>query len=95
MPNLKIQAAKNGAAQLSDGEFFLMVTKFKIKRGRNTGEPIYAVKMTELHTDIADNKTVTFENVASFLLSQKDYDNWIALLIQVSQQKLEGEKDAK
>ena len=90
-PN-KIQEASNGAAQLSEGRFFLMANKFRIKKGANKGEPLYVVRMSELGSKREEPDVTLFTEVKSFLLSQKEFDAWIALLIQVSNARLPEEK---
>jgi hypothetical protein len=98
MSEMKVQEAKNGAAQLSQGKYFLMVNKFRIKKGANTGQGLIVVRLNHLESKRDDPDTGIFVEDKSFLLSQKQFDIWIALLMQVSNKKLteikDGEKDA-
>jgi hypothetical protein len=80
---IKIKEAKNGAAQLSQGKYFLMTNKFTIKRGANRGKGLVAVKVSEL----TDKKDTPFTIIKSFLLSEKEFDAWLALLVQISNRK--------
>jgi hypothetical protein len=98
MSEIRIQEAKNGAAQLSQGRFFLMVNKFLIKKGSNVGKGLIVVRMSELSSDKNNPDVGIFTEIKNFLLTPKQMENWIALLIQVSDKKLtplkDGEKDA-
>jgi len=99
MSFVKIQAAKNGAAQLSQGKHFLMVNKFLIKKGAKIGEGLIVVRMSHLEPNPQDPKLGIFVEDKSFLLTPKQFGIWIALLIQVSDKKLtplkDGEQDAE
>jgi hypothetical protein len=97
MSEIRIQEAKNGAAQLSKGKYFLMVNKFLIKKGSKTGQALMVVRMSHLEEQKGTTTGTTVQSVfvedVSFLLSQKQFDSWLALLIQVSERQLkEGEK---
>jgi hypothetical protein len=98
MSLVKIQEAKNGAVQLSQGNIFFMVNKFLIKRGDNTGKPLFVIRINKLERSERSGVKGVFTEIQSFLLSQKQYDEWIALLIQISDRKItpkeDGEKDA-
>jgi hypothetical protein len=98
MSVVKIQEAKNGAAQLSQGKYFLMVNKFRINRGSNIGKSLIVVKLDHLASDPKDPEIGIFVEDKSFLLTPKEFSTWIALLIQVSDKPLteikNGEKDA-
>jgi len=99
MSLVKIQEAKNGAAQLSQGRYFLMVNKFLIKKGTKVGEGLIVVRMNHLESDPKDPDVGIFVEDKSFLLTPKQFNTWIALLIQISDKKLtplkDGEKDAE
>jgi hypothetical protein len=99
MSIIKIQSAKNGAAQLSQGKHFLMVNKFRINKGTNIGKSLIVVKLDHLASDPKDPEISIFIEDKSFLLTPKEFEAWIALLIQVSDKKLtevkDGEPDAK
>lgn len=88
MSPLKIQEAKNGAVQLSEGRYFLMAQQFEIKKGRDKGKPIYVVKMSELRSETNEPDISAFVQIKSFLLNQRDFDAWLALMIQLSERKL-------
>jgi hypothetical protein len=89
---LRIKEAKGGNVQLSQSRFFLMSQKFKIKKGYNVGKAIYVIKMSELKGNSSEGEETTFEEIKSFLLSEQQFNAWLALLIQLSERPLEGEK---
>lgn len=95
MSAIKIHEAKNGAAQLSQGKYFLMVNKFRINKGANIGKALLVVRMNHLETMQNDPETSIFVEDKSFLLTPKEFDAWIALLIQVSQKPLTEIKDGE
>jgi len=95
MSMIKIQEAKNGAAQLSQGRIFLMVNKFKIKRGANIGQGLIVVRINELVPQSTTPNVPSFQEIKSFLLSEKQYSDWIALLIQVGDKKLEDTEESE
>lgn len=95
MSLVKIQEAKNGAAQLSQGQYFLMTNKFKIKKGANTGKALIVVRMSKLESDRNNPNVGIFTEIKSFLLSPKQFDTWIALLCQVSNRQLTEIKDGE
>lgn len=86
---MKIREAKAGNVQLSQGKYFLMAQKFLIKKGRDTGKPIYNIKISELQSDINNPDNVIFVEIKTFLLSEKQYEDWVSLLIQLGDRKLE------
>jgi len=98
MSIVKIQETANEGAQLSQGRYFLIANKFKIKRGSNIGKAIYVIRMSQLDSDRNNPNVGVFTEVKSFLLSPKEFDAWITLLIQLNNKKLtdlkDGEKDA-
>lgn len=93
MSIVKVQEAKNGAAQLSQGKHFLMVNKFLIRKGAKVGEGLIVVRMSHLENDPKDPHAGIFVEDKSFLLTPKQFGIWIALLIQVSDKKLTQLKD--
>jgi hypothetical protein len=95
MSLIKIQEAKNGAAQLSQGKYFLMVNKFRINKGSNVGKAIIVVKMSHLETSKAKPEENVFVEDKSFLLTPKEFGIWIALLIQVDNRPLNAIKDGE
>jgi hypothetical protein len=88
MADNKIQETKSGGVQLSNSAFFLMTAKFKIGKGSNKGKAIYVIKINHLVTDPEDSKKSKFEEIKGFLLSSKEYEEYIALQIQLSEKKL-------
>lgn len=98
MADIKIQEAKNGAAQLSQGKYFLMTNKFRINKGTNVGKALIVVKMSHLETSQNNPDESIFVENKSFLLTPKEFGAWIALLIQVDNRQLtelkDGEPDA-
>jgi len=87
---LKIAETKNGGAQLSENSFFLIAQKFKAKKGYNAGQPVYTVKLSQMRTSNEQADTVIFQEIKTFILSQKQFDDWLALLIQLTNKKLDG-----
>ena len=94
MSLVKIKPTVNEGVQLSEGKHFLMVSKFRINRGENTGQPVYTVQMSEIVPNYDRSKAAHFDEIKSFLLSQKQFDAWIALLVQISNRKLEDKPNA-
>lgn len=95
MSLIKIQETANGGAQLSQGRYFLIANKWKINKGANVGKALIAVRLSELVSNRDNPETVTFNEVKSWLLTPKEFETWIALLIQVSEKKLTDIKDGE
>jgi hypothetical protein len=74
MSVIKIQETKNQGAQLSQGRYFLIANKFKIKRGSNIGKAVYVIRMSELSSDRNNPSVSVFTEIKSFLLSPKEFD---------------------
>ena len=98
MSQVKIQETANGGAQLSQGQFFLIANKFRINKGANKGKALLVVKISKLESLRNEPETVSFTEIKSWLLTPKEFDSWIALLMQVSNRELtkikDGEQDA-
>jgi hypothetical protein len=88
MSEIKIKETANGGAQISQGKIFLIAQKFKIKTGTNIGQAIIVLKISALRQDPSDNKKVIFDEIKNWLLTPKQFDTWIALLMQLSNKPL-------
>jgi hypothetical protein len=71
-----------------------MISKFRINRGENIGQPLYTVKMSTIVPNYDRSKAAQFDEIKTFLLNQKQFDAWIALLVQISNRKLEEKPNA-
>lgn len=95
MSTIRIQETRNSGAQLSQGNIFLIANKFRINRGANTGKALITVKISQLESARNSSDQGVFTEIKSFLLTQKEFDNWIALLMQVSNRLLTEIKDGE
>jgi hypothetical protein len=84
-----IRKTANQGVQLSQNKFYWIANKFRIGKGNNVGQPLFVLAASKLISDYDRSKAAQFEEIEKFLLSKQQFEEYLAMLIELSERKLE------